>query len=417
METPLPPKFIKTALTVAMVSLLGGVAGAQAPAPQSWRLTGNAGTNPNTDFLGTQDNQPLAIKTNGAERLRVDTSGNVGIGTANPTVKFDVAQNNAIRIGNAYVSSGDDPQYALAIFASNAWYNGKGGVVSEIPDFTKKSGLLEFANDELVIYQSQTAGKNDWARRFTIPSGGNVEVIGSVHTSFASAGNLTGVTIGNNGPEAPKLEFNQSDDSKRFWLQTNDINTPTERLSLYGSPLGSNATNEMMSFSGSGYVGIWTTNPQAQLDVAGMTRTTVLQITGGSDLAEPFEASEAIKPGMVVAIDPERPGRLRIAGKAYDHTVAGIVSGANGINPGLTMGQQGTAADGSLPLALTGRVYCWADASNGPISPGDLLTSSSTPGHAMKVTDYAKAHGAIIGKAMTGLAQGKGLVLVLVTLQ
>jgi hypothetical protein len=111
-------------------------------------------------------------------------------------------------------------------------------------------------------------------------------------------------------------------------------------------------------------------------------------ITGGGDLAEPFEASGAIKPGMVVAIDPEQPGRLRIADKAYDHTVAGIASGANGINPGLTMRQQGTAADGSLPVALTGRVYCWADASNSPIGPGDLLTSSSTPGHAMKVTDY-----------------------------
>lgn len=377
----------------------------------------NAHTNPNTDFLGTEDNQPLAIKTNGAERLRVDQNGNVGIGTPNPTVKLDVAQNSAIRIGNAYVSSGDDPQYALAIFASNAWYNGKGGVVSEIPDSTKKSGLMEFANDELDIYQTQTVGKNDWVRRFTLASGGNVEVIGSVRTSFASAGNLTGVTIGNNGSEAPKLEFNQSDNSKRFWLQTNDINLPTERLSLYGSPLGSNATNEMMSFSGSGFVGIWTTTPQAQLDVAGMTRTSVLQITGGSDLAEPFEASGIIKPGMVVAIDPERPGRLRIADKAYDHTVAGIVSGANGINPGLTMGQQGTAADGSLPVALTGRVYCWADASNGPISPGDLLTSSSTPGHAMKVTNHAKAHGAILGKAMTKLEQGKGLVLVLVTLQ
>jgi hypothetical protein len=143
----------------------------------------------------------------------------------------------------------------------------------------------------------------------------------------------------------------------------------------------------------------------------------VLQITGGSDLAEPFEVSGAIKPGMVVAIDPEHPGQLRIADKAYDRSVAGIVSGANGINPGVTMKQQGTVADGSLPVALTGRVYCWADASNGPINPGDLLTASNVPGHAMKVTNHARAHGAIIGKAMTKLNRGQGLVLVLVALQ
>jgi len=152
---------------------------------------------------------------------------------------------------------------------------------------------------------------------------------------------------------------------------------------------------------------------------SGRVVTTALQITGGGDLAEPFHVSEThkIKPGMVVAIDPDNPGRLRLSTKPYDRTVAGIVSGANGINPGVMMKQEGTAADGSLPVALTGRVYCWCDASNGAITPGDLLTTASTPGHAMKVTDYTRAQGAIIGKAMTSLKQGRGLVLVLVTLQ
>jgi hypothetical protein len=145
----------------------------------------------------------------------------------------------------------------------------------------------------------------------------------------------------------------------------------------------------------------------------------VLEITGGSDLAEPFEVAgaESIEPGMVVAIDTKNPGQLRIADKAYDRTVAGIVSGANGIKPGMTMSQKGTAAEGSFPVALTGRVYALADTSNGPIEPGDLLTTSQTPGHAMKVTDYSKAQGAILGKAMSSLDHGKGLVLVLVTLQ
>jgi hypothetical protein len=97
--------------------------------------------------------------------------------------------------------------------------------------------------------------------------------------------------------------------------------------------------------------------------------------------------------------------------------VAGIISGAGGVKPGMTMSQTGSIADGNHPVALSGRVYCWADASSGPIEPGDLLTSSNIPGHAMKVTNHTKAQGAIIGKAMTGLKDGKGLVLVLVTLQ
>jgi hypothetical protein len=100
----------------------------------------------------------------------------------------------------------------------------------------------------------------------------------------------------------------------------------------------------------------------------------------------------------------------------YDTRVAGIVSGANGIRPGISLQQEG-ALDGGQNVALSGRVYVLADATNGAIKPGDLLTSSSTSGHAMKVADHARAQGAILGKAMSALKEGKGMVLVLVTLQ
>jgi hypothetical protein len=166
-------------------------------------------------------------------------------------------------------------------------------------------------------------------------------------------------------------------------------------------------------------VGIGTTAPTSSLLVNGTTTTKVLKITGGSDLAEPFDINsrEAVEPGMVVAIDPENPGKLRIADKAYDPTVAGIVSGAGGINPGLILQQEESLMVGEHPVALTGRVYVLADASNGEIQPGDLLTTSDTPGHAMKATDRELAFGATIGKAMSTLDQATGLVLVLVSLQ
>ena len=69
-------------------------------------------------------------------------------------------------------------------------------------------------------------------------------------------------------------------------------------------------------------------------------------------------------------------------------------------------------------VALAGRVYCNVDAAKAEIEPGDLLTTSATPGYAMKAVDYRRAQGAILGKAMEPLARGKkGQILVLVTLQ
>jgi len=153
----------------------------------------------------------------------------------------------------------------------------------------------------------------------------------------------------------------------------------------------------------------------------GRVTTQVLQITGGSDLSENFEINagkDALEPGMIVSIDPRNVGELVLSQTACDKRVAGIISGAGGVKTGMLMGQAGTKADGKHPVALTGRVYCWVDAgAGGAIEAGDLITTSNTPGHGMKVTDHARAAGAIIGKAMSSLEKGKGLVLVLVSLQ
>jgi hypothetical protein len=154
------------------------------------------------------------------------------------------------------------------------------------------------------------------------------------------------------------------------------------------------------------------------LFIGGEATVKVLTITGGADIAEPFQMSheKAIPAGAVVVIDEENSGHLKMSGQAYDKRVAGIVSGANGINPGLALHQQGVV-EGGQNIALSGRVYVRGDATESPIKPGDLLTTSSRAGHAMAVRDFERAQGAILGKAMSGLDTGQGMVLVLVTLQ
>jgi hypothetical protein len=168
-----------------------------------------------------------------------------------------------------------------------------------------------------------------------------------------------------------------------------------------------------------GSLGVGTDAPQEKLDVDGRIRCKTVELTGGSDIAETFSivGEETVTEGMVLSIDPENPGALIISESPYDKCVAGVVSGAGGIETGLVMGQNGSEADGGFLVAVTGRVYCLAQAFESPIEPGDLLTTSSRQGHAMKVTDYSRAHGAVIGKSLSRLESGTGLILILVALQ
>ncbi|GEM_PF-6255376 len=64
-------------------------------------------------------------------------------------------------------------------------------------------------------------------------------------------------------------------------------------------------------------------------------------------------------------------------------------------------------------LALMGRVYVKATAANGPIRPGDLLTTAEEPGYAMRCPDLARCEGAILGKALSPLESGRGVIEIL----
>lgn len=135
-----------------------------------------------------------------------------------------------------------------------------------------------------------------------------------------------------------------------------------------------------------------------------------------ADCAEDFDIveTEDIEPGTVMVLDQQ--GRLCSSSLAYDKKVAGVISGAGHYKPGLVLDKQ-ISSNKRLPVALMGKVYCKVDAAYAPVEVGDLLTTSTTPGYAMKADNPLQAFGAVIGKALQPLNEGRGLIPVLVALQ
>lgn len=135
-----------------------------------------------------------------------------------------------------------------------------------------------------------------------------------------------------------------------------------------------------------------------------------------ADCAEHFDIAHAtpVEPGTVMVVGDG--GILHESHRGYDKRVAGVVSGAADYKPGIVLDKQQSHTK-RQPIALLGKVYCKVDASYAPIEVGDLLTTSDTPGHAMKTIDPLKAFGAVIGKALRPMDTGRGLIPILVALQ
>lgn len=329
---------------------------------------------------------------------------NVGIGTTNPTVKLHVRDS----LPNILALEGTSTSGSY-LTLNNTSAGGKNW------SFISTGSANGEGAGKLLI--------GDQSVRMTFDTNGNLG-IGTTAPTDRLTVNGTAKVLGNTTVVGT---FRHASDASANPTRTLDISSGggvnlISNSDLYILPRGGRKHTLINTDSDAGNVGIGTSDPTSKLHVNGNIRAKVIIIEGGADLAESYDvASEGDltpMPGMVVTIDPDQIGKLRIASGAYDRKVAGIISGADGVAPGLILGQKGTVADGALPIANAGRVWCYVDAdAGGPVVPGDLLTTSDTPGHAMKASDSTRASGATMGKAMSKLESGRGLVLVLVTLQ
>lgn len=149
---------------------------------------------------------------------------------------------------------------------------------------------------------------------------------------------------------------------------------------------------------------------EGDVEVTGDIRLT------NADCAEDFDVAETAiaEPGTVMVLNES--GALQPSQHPYDKRVAGVVSGAGEYKPGIVLDKKDSDRP-RKPVALLGKVFCKVDATQGAIEVGDLLTTSTIPGHAMKVVDSSKALGTIIGKALRPFRDGQGMIPILIALQ
>ena len=384
-----------------------------------WELTGNAGTTPGTNFLGTTDGKPLIINTN--PPTRNVSNGNVGIWTTSPTNALHVNSTTGIRQNRLYLSGGD----GWSSLTYNAYHN-DAGTPWIFPDSSHKGVTIEMDDSNglprFQVWSTTSNATTSWIQRFGIDGDSGNVFMGHY------GGN---VGIGTAGP-TDKLDIIAPGTYSNIEFQGHPLEistgTSTSDYTLY---MGADKNNKLSYIQSvqvgiavvtlalnprGGNVGIGTPTPDATLTVNGNVSVTGDVILTGADCAEEFDMAEAaeIEPGIVVVFD--QGGIVQQCRQAYDKRVAGVVSGAGDYQPGLILDRQ-QLQENRVPVALVGKVYCKVDAQYAPIEVGDLLTTSPTPGHAMKVVEPQRAFGTIIGKAMDALKGGQGLIPILIALQ
>jgi hypothetical protein len=357
--------------------------------------TGATGATGSTGATGPAGASPFTL--NGLDA--VYTQGNVGIGTSSPSRRLHVMQ------GATGATPNDNAKLVVEGTSGFAtWINVLGQVNEEVGILL---GHPASSSDGAFIW-------NDFNDHIQIRAAGQTRMVveGSGHVGMTTTAPEAGLSV----------------------TTVNSVINPTEiGVHLGRIPFADNsgstvsivggAEGAQLRFyeAGGENCRMWYIPQEDEIRFDGalaLVSVPVLEIRGGADLVEGFNTTEdrIAEPGTVMVIDPSNPGSLTMSTSAYDFKVAGVVSGANGVNAGIHLGQD-SVMDGDTKVAMTGRVYVKCTSENGAILPGDRLTTASLAGHAMKATDSMRSDGAVIGKAMSALDEETGLVLVLVNLQ
>jgi hypothetical protein len=436
--------------TIFCFALLVGVAAAQTTV---------------TTTGGTANTVPLFTGSSTiANSTITQSNGHLGIGFASPSSKLDVLGDIDVKGGNAnsltyntsnfgLVAGYASPEAGRLIFGDGTgWkYSISKGTAASPTD------LVTFQDNGYVgIGTTSPAYPLDVSGTIRVQGSGNGFVFpdGSKQTTAAitTGGTITGVTAGT-GLTGGGTSGNVTLSVDGNVVRNNVSNTFTAQQNFSGQPISvtnsavlvNNGNSSVYALDGTVLSGIslgvwnkqfnnttwatgsviagWAGSGQTQVfhvDTSGTTYTYNAFVAGGLDYSEYVQLGNEntqYSPGDVIVIDATRTSHFSVSNQPRSHLVAGVYSTKPGVIGSLHP-MDATPKDHEVPLALVGRVPCKVSTENGPISVGDLLVTSSTPGYAMRADEDAKP-GTILGKALEPLSSSAGLgsIEVLLALQ
>ena len=462
------------------IAAAGGAAG--------WSLTGNAGTNPTTNFLGTTDNQRLEIKVNSQRVFRLEpnaTSPNlIGGHSANSvtatafggTVAGGGETGFPNTVGDHYgvVGGGKNNRAGDAVglvsdrtaatvaggennSATGAWA-AVGGGFGNTASTTRATIGGGSQNDVTDDYGTVAGGKDNQAgdaagtafdAQYGSVGGGNLNfALGTAATVPGGENNTASGDWAFAAGRRAKANHNGS----FVWadsLDTDFLSAADNRFHVrarggffFHVDGSENIVQNAGSSGGTRLLNLNSANPTAVLELAKHATSAAnflvctnlvtpaqkchIDSTGafvaGSDFAEalPVKGGKlGYEPGDVLVISRGAGGSVEKSSSRYDRSAIGVYSTRPGFVGADKNGDTRMDPD-DVPVAITGIVPTKVTAENGPIDAGDLLTTSSTPGHAMKAKPVSVAGveiyptGTILGKALEPLAGERGVIRVLV---
>lgn len=393
--------------------------------------------------LRAETNVPVYIGGNSTDSLTILGSGNVGIGTTAPAQRLEINGHFVVQNANIFQaknSGGTTETFLWPRWSDNVMYLNYGSAGFNIRNNSSAS-VMFIQNGGNVGIGTTAPGYKLTVSDTIHSSKGLVSAVDSRTNAKLllydlGASNWAGIGVSNVGT----IQYRTGTSGDNFFSMTPDgkmgvgIVNPTGQLSVSNTTINQAPADAMgvMRAAMTGGFGIHTNLSTNSSDGTAFyflaLRTSESTAPnnkflfrndghafadqawngGGADVAEMYHIIGQGEPGDLVSlVSPKQstePGKtLKVSeGHQYDAQVLGIISTAPGLVAGygdadtsmeLTIKKQ---TDPRKPVALAGRVPVKVNLENGPIKAGDFLTSSSTPGVAMKATKT----GRIVGQAM-----------------